>query len=244
MSRGGAAPGAAIVLAGGRSARMGRAKACLEWEGSTLLAPHRRHPRRRDRARRRRAAPRARRCPPLPAGRGGGRGRPSRAGGRWRACSPGSARSTTPTGRAFVCAADMPLLDACRRRGAVLAALGPATRPPCRASPAGSTRWRRAYRGRLAAADRGAGSPTAAGAAPACSTRCGCGGSTPPCCWPPALAAADRARQPPNVNTPGGRWRRPRVSPGARSATGAPAAPSSSSPSQASAVAPASEVTA
>jgi molybdopterin-guanine dinucleotide biosynthesis protein A len=37
MTPGGAVPSAGIVLAGGRSARMGAQKAWLEWEGSTLL---------------------------------------------------------------------------------------------------------------------------------------------------------------------------------------------------------------
>ena len=161
MSGAGTAPGAAIVLAGGRSARMGRSKASLEWEGSTLL---RRTVATLAGVTRRvivvRAAGQA--LPPLPAGVAVVEDAlPGR--GPLEGMLAGLRAMDDPDGVAFVCATDMPLLDPCfvRRVAALIgpddeAAVPDVARP---APPAGgaptAAGWRRGSR---------PGSTTAAGA--------------------------------------------------------------------------------
>ena len=223
------APGTAVVvLAGGRSARMGADKAALEWGGASLLGRV------------------VRALAPV------GEVVVVRAPGQELPRLPGSVRvvedavpgrgplqgalagmgALDPGARAFLCAVDMPLIDAATARG-ILDALGPGDeaavpRLSGRAQP-------------LAAAYRAG---PAAGAAE-------------------ALLAAGRGRMHDLLDALAVRWiddppGAARALAGANTrdelealrqesgekATSEPAAPSSSSPTQASAVAPASEVTA
>lgn len=221
-------PTAVVVLAGGRSARMGADKAGLEWEGATLLG--------------RLAGALApvgevvvvrapgQALPALPDGvrvvedAVPGRGPLEGALAGLRALDPATA--------AFLCAVDMPLLDAAAAR-AVLAALGPADeaavpRVAGRAQP-------------LAAAYRAGPAAAAAEALLAAGAR-----------RMHDLLGALRVRW---IDDPPGGGRAlagantPRELDALRQAsrekaTTEPAEPSSSSPTQASAVAPASEVTA
>lgn len=239
-----AALGAAIVLAGGGSSRMGRSKASLEWEGAPLLS--------RTVATLGGVAARVvvvraagQELPPLPAavsivedahpGRGPLEG-----------LLAGLRRLERPDEAAFVCATDMPLLHP-RFVERVAALLGPhddAAIPEVegRRQPLAGV-----YRGRVAgpvAARLDAGRLSLMGLLDAIRTR-----RLEPATLlaDPALAAADpRLDSLLNLNTPAEHATAlARAAQASReNATRAPTAPSSSSPSQASAVAPASEVTA
>ncbi len=226
MSPGG--PTAVVVLAGGRSARMGADKAGLEWEGATLLgrlvealapvgevvvvrAPGQALPA---------LSPGARVVEDAVPGRGPLEGALAGLG----ALEPGTA--------AFLCAVDMPLLDAAAAR-AVLAALGPGyeaavPRVAGRAQPLAA-----AYRAGPAAA---AAAALLTGGARRMHDLLGALRVR----WiddAPGLAGALA-----DADTPGALDALRQSS--REKATTEPADPSSSSPTQASAVAPASEVTA
>ncbi len=150
-----------------------------------------------------------------------------------------------PDGVAFVCATDMPLLDPCFVRAGDRRWSARTTRRPCRTSRAGSTRWPPPTAAGWRRGSR-TGSTTAArsltGLIDACAAR---RLDAALLLADPALAAADpRLDSLLNVNTPEDLSAARDAQSRRANRTGAPAAPSSSSPSQASAVAPASDVTA
>ena len=153
-----------------------------------------------------------------------------------------------PDDAAFVCATDMPLLHPLLGRARRRAAAVRTTTPPSRRSRAVATPSRaptgRGWRGTIAAR-LDAGRLSLMGLLDACGARAG---STPATLLAdPALAAADPGLDSLlNLNTPAEHATAlARAAQASReNATRAPTAPSSSSPSQASAVAPASEVTA
>lgn len=243
MTGEGTALSAAIVLAGGRSSRMGEAKASLEWDGSPLLV--------RTVATLARVAPRVvvaraagQELPPLPPGvLVVDDVHPDR--GPLEGLLAGLRALERPDDVAFVCATDMPLLDPrfVRRVTALLRPDDDAAVPEvagCRHPLAG------VYRARLApriAALLDAGRLSLMGLLDDCGAR---SLDAATLLADPDLAAADpHLESLVNLNTPGdlaavARGGQPRR----EKATRDPAAPSSSSPSQASAVAPASDVTA
>lgn len=219
---------AGVVLAGGRSSRMGVEKAGIEWEGSTLLA--------------RAVGTLASVCGEVVVVGSPGQELPALTG-RVRVVEDGhpgrgpleglvaGLRAVGPGAVAFVCAADMPFLDA-GFAVRVLAALPPGAdaavpRVGGRPQP-------------LAAAYR-------TGAVEAIEELLASGGRSLGALldrldvlWLDDLPGAARAVR--NLNTPGELEAARQASSEKR--TTEPAAPSSSSPTQASAVAPASEVTA
>ena len=234
MTGEGTALSAAIVLAGGRSTRMGQPKASLEWDGSSLLE--------RTVVTLARVAPRVvvvraagQALPHLPPGvEIVNDARPGR--GPLEGLLAGLRVLEEPDEAAFVCATDMPLLQP-RFVARVAALLRPdddAAVPEVagRRHPLAGV-----YRARLApriAARLDAGLLSLMGLLDACGAR---SLDAARLLADAALAAEDpRLESLVNLNTPG-QLRREK-------ATRDPAAPSSSSRSQASAVAPASEVTA
>ncbi len=219
---------AGIVLAGGRSSRMGADKAGVAWEGSTLLA---------------RAVGALRPvCGELVVVRSRGQGLPALPAGVRvvedahpdRGPLEGLARglrAAGPGGVAFVCAADMPLLDG-RFAAAVVAALPPgadAAVPRVDGRPQPLAAAYRTDAVDAVEAVLGAGGRSLVALLDRLEVR-----------WLDDLPGAAEAVR--NVNTPGELEAARQASRVKR--TSEPAAPWSSSPTQASAVAPAREVTA
>jgi len=234
MTGEGIALSAAIVLAGGRSSRMGQPKASLEWDGSPLLV--------RTIATLGRVAPRivvvraaGQELPPLPpAVLVVDDAHPDR--GPLEGLLAGLRVLEGPDDTAFVCATDMPLLHP-RFVARVAALLRPDDDAAVPEVAGGRHPLAGVYRARLApriAARLDVGLLSLMGLLDACGAR-SLDAAT-------LLADAALARDDPrleslvNLNTPD-QLRREK-------ATRDPAAPSSSSRSHASAVAPASEVTA
>ncbi len=243
MTAGLRAPDVAIILAGGRSSRMGRPKASLDWGGTPLL----RHlVQTLGAASGRVVVVRAagQELPSLPP-----RtvvvedARPDR--GPLEGLLAGLRTLERPDDAAFVCATDMPLLHP------LLAARVLALLRPTDAAAVPSVGGRRhplagAYRARLATtiAERlAAGRGDLMGLLDACGARALDAATL---LAEPALAAADPGLDGLlNLNTPADlAAARERAQARRETRTQEPGAPSSSSPSQASAVAPASDVTA